>query len=449
MDSVRDVIVTLLRNFGSAKEIRQYLRDYSNVESTRFAVIKVGGGIMSERRHELASALSFLSKVGLRPVIVHGGGPQLNTALEAAGVTTERIEGLRVTTPEVLEIARKVFQQENLNLVEALEARGVRARPIPSGVFEADMIDSQQFGLVGQVTRVHIEQIESAIRSQHVPVLSCLGTTAAGQILNINADTAARELSVALQPSKVIFLTPTGGLLDQDGSIISAINLAEDFDLLMSRPWVHSGMRLKLQEIKELLDRLPPTSSVSITSPDHLARELFTHRGSGTLVRIGERIRRYDAATEVDQSAVRTLITESFGRDLVPEYFESKAIEALYLADSCRAAAIITREDGMPYLDKFAVTQEAQGAGVGASLWERIRSEYDTLYWRARSDNPINAWYFARADGTRRQGEWIVFWYGIHEPGAIHRCIERATSIKPTLTDRDQHCEECTVNGTT
>src|SRR5690606_19339928 len=106
---------------------------------------------------------------------------------------------------------------------------------------------------------------------------------------------------LAVEPYKIIFLTPTGGMLDEQGRIISAINLVEDYDDLMKQPWVHSGMRLKLQEIRRLLDELPLTSSVSITSPGHLAKELFTYQGSGTLIRKGEAVHCARSFDELDR----------------------------------------------------------------------------------------------------------------------------------------------------
>jgi acetylglutamate kinase len=433
IDSTREVIVTLLRNFGSRREIEQYLKEFSSLGSSKFAVIKVGGGILADQLDELASDLVFLRQVGLFPIVLHGAGPQLNQALEEAGISTERIDGLRVTSPEVLEIARRVFQRVNLRLVEALEERGTSARPITTGVFEAEPVDPHRLGLVGNVRRVHLEPIESAIRSGHLPVLACLGESAGGQILNVNADVAARELALAIQPYKIIFISTTEGLLDSEGHLISAVNLAEDYEDLMSQPWVHSGMRLKLQEIKQILDPLPDSSSVSITSPAHLARELFTHRGFGTLIRRGERVHRYESFDQIDLVRLRQLVESSFQRPLVEDYFDSKTAHRIYLAESYRAAAIVTLEGNVPFLDKFAVTQQAQGAGIGSSLWHRMRDENPKLFWRARHDNPINPWYFERSDGTFRDERWIVFWYGLEGFDQVKESIQRALSLPPTL----------------
>ena len=118
----------MLYNIGSRKEVEQYLRHFSSVESHQFAVIKVGGAVISEDLSALASSLTFLNRVGLYPIVVHGAGPQLNKLLDDAGVEPQYHDGIRVTDEKTLAIARKVFQNENLKLVEALEALGTRAR---------------------------------------------------------------------------------------------------------------------------------------------------------------------------------------------------------------------------------------------------------------------------------------------------------------------------------
>src|SRR5580658_9278603 len=140
MSSTKDVIVRLLRNLGTRKEVEQYLKQYSTVDSQKFAIVKVGGNILARDLDGLASSLTFLQNVGLYPIVLHGAGPQIDAELAAEGVSSERVEGMRVTTPHILEIARRVSQRENLRLVEALEDMGTRARPVTAGVFEAELI---------------------------------------------------------------------------------------------------------------------------------------------------------------------------------------------------------------------------------------------------------------------------------------------------------------------
>lgn len=437
MRNTKDVIVRLLRNLGSRKEVEQYLKQYSAVDTQKFAIIKVGGNILARDLDGLASSLTFLQNVGLYPIVLHGAGPQIDRELLDAGVPSERTDGVRITTPKVLEIARRVTLRENLRLVEALEDLGTRARPITSGVFEAELLDPDRFGLVGRVTRIHTEAIQASLRAGHLAILTCLGETASGQIVNLPSDVAVRELAVATAPYKMIFLTETGGLLGEDGRIISAVNLAEDFDHLMAQPWVHSGMRVKLQEIRKLLDGLPPASSASITSPDHLAKELFTHTGSGTLVRRGERVNRFETLDGVDRDRLRDLLEACFGRKLTVDYFAKKAFYRIYLSEEYRATAVITREGDVlpPYLDKFAVTTQAQGAGVGGSLWQRMKTENPKLYWRSRVENEINPWYFQQAQGSHKAGRWTVFWYGLDDFEEIKACIDHALSLPASLKD--------------
>ena len=433
MNITRDTLVTLLRNMGGRKEVEQYLRHYSSVDSQKFAVIKVGGGILDEQLDTVAAALTYLQQVGLSPMVVHGAGPQLNRALEHAGITTPKINGLRVTPPDALDVVRRVCQQQNLELVAALERHGCGARPIATGVFEAEALDLATLGLVGRVTCVDDSSVVASIRANRLPILTSLATNSHGQLLNVNADEAARALARAFEPHKIIFLTPTGGLLDEHGHILSAINLAEDYSRLMQQSWLTGGMRLKLQQIRDLLYELPETSSVSITSPGQLARELFTHHGAGTLVRRGERVLRHDSFADVDRERLRSLLESCFGRELSASYFDDKNCHRVYVSEEYRATAVVVHEQGLPYLDKFAVTQKAQGEGLGGSLWTRMRQDNPKLFWRSRRTNGVNGWYFQQADGSYQSSEWTVFWCGMDSFAEIERCVQAALELPATL----------------
>jgi len=137
----RGAIIRLLGLMRDGKEVRQYLQRFSKIDQSRFAVIKVGGAILRDDLDTLADALAFLQSVGLTPVVIHGGGPQLDAALAKANIPTERRDGLRVTTPQVLRVAREVFEEANIALVDAIRKAGARAAALPRGVFEADLVD--------------------------------------------------------------------------------------------------------------------------------------------------------------------------------------------------------------------------------------------------------------------------------------------------------------------
>jgi acetylglutamate kinase len=433
--NTRQTIVRLLESMGSAKEIQQYLKRFSQLDAKRFAVVKVGGAVLRDELSELTSSLTFLQQVGLTPIVLHGAGPQLDEELAAAGIEKQTVNGLRVTSPQALAIVRKVFQQQNLRLVEALQSMDTRATSVPSGVFTSTYLDQNVYGLVGKVQSINLAPIEASLRAGSIPVIASLGETEQGQILNINADFAANELVRVLQPYKIVFLTGTGGLLDDKGAVIDSINLSTEFDHLMAQPWINGGMRVKIEQIADLLGDLPLTSSVSITRPAELAKELFTHKGSGTLVRRGERVLTFDSWDGIDLARMRVLIESSFGRTLVPDYFERTTPRRIYLSENYRAAMILTNEEGLAYLDKFAVLDDAQGEGLGRAVWQVMREENPQLFWRSRHGNVINHFYYAESDGCLKQERWKVFWYGLPDFDTIARCVAHCATRQPTLLD--------------
>ncbi|WP_045737877.1 acetylglutamate kinase [Xanthomonas sp. MUS 060] len=429
----RQTIVRLLSSMASAKEISQYLKRFSQLDAKRFAVVKVGGAVLRDDLEALTSSLSFLQEVGLTPIVLHGAGPQLDAELAAAGIEKRTVNGLRVTSPEALAIVRRVFQTSNLKLVEALQQNGARATSITGGVFEAHYLDQATYGLVGEVTAVNLAPIEASLQAGSIPVITSLGETPSGQILNVNADIAANELVRELQPYKIIFLTGTGGLLDECGTVIDSINLSTEYAHLMQQPWINGGMRLKIEQIKDLLDRLPLESSVSITRPADLAKELFTHKGSGTLVRRGERVLRATSWQELDMPRLKTLIESSFGRTLAPDYFDTTRLLRAYVSENYRTAVILTNEDGYTYLDKFAVLDDAQGEGLGRAVWNVMREETPQLFWRSRHNNQVNIFYYAESDGCFKQEKWKVFWYGLENFEQIQHCVAHCATRTPTL----------------
>ena len=129
---------------------------------------------------------------------------------------------------KTLQIARRVFLDENLKIVSALEKLGTRARPITSGVFTADYLDREKYGLVGKITRIDKRSIEASIRAGALPILTSLAESTDGQILNVNADIAAGELAKELEPLKIVFLNEKGGLYHGiTGEKLDIINLDE------------------------------------------------------------------------------------------------------------------------------------------------------------------------------------------------------------------------------
>jgi len=433
MTQTHQIIVQLLSQISDKKEIRSYLNRFSEVGRTRFAVIKIGGAIIAEQLEETASALAFLHRVGLTPIVLHGGGPQLDDEITKRGIDTPKINGLRVTNADALDAARDVFFGANIKLVEAIRQQGVAAHSVTTGVLEATYLDKETYGFVGEPSRVRQGLLQNVVDAGAIPIVSCMGIGPGGQMLNINGDSATRALVNALEPIKIVFLSGVGGLLGEDGKPIHSINLTTDFDGLMQSDWVHSGMRLKLQEIEQLLESAPLSSSVSITSPEGLLRELFTHGGSGTLVRMGEAINRCTSKNDLEVHQIATLISNAFGRAPTRRWWSDLELHAAYVTQSYRACAIIKQVNHVSYLDKFAVLDEARGEGLAHAIWRKIRADHSRLFWRSHSDNGFNEFYTEHSNGSIKHGEWTIYWYGESDFAVIEHMVETIAAMPITL----------------
>ncbi|KAK0109983.1 Protein arg-6, mitochondrial [Cadophora gregata] len=422
--STRSTVVQLLSNIGSKREVQQYLSHFSSVSSQQFAVIKVGGAIITEHLESLTSALAFLNHVGLFPVVVHGAGPQLNKLLEDAGVEPQFEEGIRVTDGKTLAVARKLFLEENLKLVEKLEELGVRARPITSGVFGAEYLDKDKYNLVGKINKVNKGPIEAAINAGCLPILTSMAETPEGQVLNVNADVAAGELARELQPLKIVYLSEKGGLFNADtNEKISAINLDEEYEYLMSQWWCRYGTRLKIKETKQLLDGLPRTSSVAIIHPADLQKELFTDTGAGTLIRRGNKLATTTAISQFEdlEKLKDVLVRDREGLDAratVDRYVDglkNREFKA-YFDEPMDALAIVlppSSETTLANLATFTITKSGWLTNVADNVFAAIKKDHPKLVWTVKEDDENLTWFFDKADGSLSKEGEVMFWYGI------------------------------------
>ena len=436
--STRSTVVQLLSNIGSKREVQQYLAHFTSVSSQQFAVIKVGGAIITEHLQTLSSALAFLNHVGLYPIVVHGAGPQLNKMLEDAGVEPQFEGGIRVTDGKTLALARSLFLEENLKLVEELERLGVRARPITTGVFSADYLDKEKYNLVGKIDGVNKAPIEAAIKAGCLPILTSMAESHEGQVLNVNADVAAGELARALQPLKIVYLAEKGGLFNGDtGEKISAINLDEEYEHLMEQWWVRHGTRLKIKEMKELLTDLPRSSSVAIIHPADLQKELFTDSGAGTLIRRGNKVHVKSSLSEFeDLDAVK----EALARDR--EGLDAKAtvdryIDALkdskfkaYLDEPMEALAIVLppqKESSPAHLATLTITKSGWLTNVADNVFASIQKDFPKLSWIVREDDENLTWFFDKADGSLSRDGEVLFWKGVQSGDEVKELVSEFT----------------------
>ncbi|KAG6908293.1 hypothetical protein DXG01_005394 [Tephrocybe rancida] len=432
----RDTITRLLYSIGTKREVERHLRIFSSSshpsQPAKFAVIKVGGAVLAQL-DELALSLSFLYRVGLYPVILHGAGPQLNDIMDHEGVVPDYIDGIRVTDAKTLQIARRVFLEENLKLVGALEKLGTRARPITSGVFTADYLDKEKYGLVGKITKIDKRPLEASIRAGALPILTSLAESPDGQILNVNADIAAGELAKELEPMKIVFLNDKGGMFHGvTGEKLDVINLDEDFDNLMKEPWVKFGTKLKLREFKELLDHLPRSSSVAVISASSLQKELFTDSGAGTLIRRGYKLFKHSNLEGIGADRFRQVV-----HDRDPEVlagFQSvtgvltdlkKTPYTLYGDEPMDVIAVVSHPEGeVPVMTKLLPSRSGVLNNVMDNVFNAIKKDHRKLFWTTHAEDENRAWHFERADGSFTRAGKSLFWYGIQDVAEVERTVK-------------------------
>ncbi|KAL9092887.1 MAG: hypothetical protein Q9165_004305 [Trypethelium subeluteriae] len=441
--SARSAVINILSNIGSKREVEQYLAQFSSVSSQQFAVIKVGGAILRDHLNNLCEVLRRLNYMGLYPIIVHGAGPQLNKLLEAAGVDVEnRWEGgIRITDGKTLGVARKLFLEENLKLVETLEALDVRARPITSGVLTAQYLDKEKYEFVGRITEVNKKPIEAAINDGFLPVIPSMGETVDGQVLNVNADMTAGALAEAIQPLKIVYLSEQGGLFNKEtGKKISAINLDEEYDYYMNQSWVKYGTRLKIKELNELLVKLPRSSSVAIIHPDNLEKELFTHKGAGTLLRRGDKL--HTATTMSDFPDIQRLRSvlkrnrEGADAEAVLDRFlqqlEARPFKA-YWDERMEALAILlppVQGSSLAQLATYTITKSGWLTNLADNIFQNLKRDFPKLFWTVKQDDENLTWFFDQAEGSLNNGKGdVLFWYG----------IDNAEEVRALMTEFSLH----------
>lgn len=249
-------------------------------------VIKLGGNAMAERKQETLLDIVLLRYVGMQPVLVHGGGPEITAMSERLGIRSEFRDGLRVTDESTIEVVKMVLTGKiNPDLVATLNRLGGQAVGM-SGEDGPSIIAEPQdpaLGFVGKVVQVNSEPVEALIGRGYIPVIASIGLGYDGNAYNINADTVAAEVAVALGAEKLILLTDVPGVLDASQNVISELR-RDEARRLVEQGAVSGGMIPKLEACLRALDAVPLAHILDGRLAHSVLLELFTEGGVGTMV---------------------------------------------------------------------------------------------------------------------------------------------------------------------
>ncbi len=300
-------------NTQKASQIAEVLAEalpYIQRFSDKTLVIKYGGNAMvdEELKNSFARDVVLLKAVGINPVIVHGGGPQIGELLERIGKETKFIDGMRVTDSETMDVVEMVLGgQVNKSIVNLINNHGGRAVGLTGkdgnlifaeklqvsvnnnddpAMKVSELID---LGHVGKVKSIDTTVIDMLTQSDFIPVIAPVGVDADGQSYNINADLVAGKIAEVLQAEKLILLTNTAGLLDKEGELLTGLSV-EQVDQLIDEGVIYGGMLPKIGCALDAVQSGVKTTHIIDGRVQHaVLLEMFTDEGVGTLIRGGRK----------------------------------------------------------------------------------------------------------------------------------------------------------------
>ena len=279
-------------------EALPFIREHSG----KTIVIKYGGHAMGDPKlaKSFARDIGLMKEVGIFPVVVHGGGPQIAEKLKNKNITSQFVEGLRVTDSDTVKVVEDVLANDiNAEIVKSISDSGGKAvglsgnknNLINATKLKLEVKDSDSnieklvdIGFVGQPTKVNINLIKAHIKEGEIPVIAPLGIDDEGNSYNINADTAAGFIAGELKASKLLLLTDVAGILDQDKKLISSLTL-DDASKIIDEDFIVGGMKPKILTCVEAMKNgVNKTTILDGRIPHSVVLELFTEHGIGTQI---------------------------------------------------------------------------------------------------------------------------------------------------------------------
>ncbi len=268
----------------------------------KIIVVKYGGNAMVDEKlkNSFARDIVLMKTVGIHPVVVHGGGPQIGSLLEKVGKESQFIEGMRVTDSETMDVVEMVLgglvNKEIVNLINQHHGSAVGLTGKDGDLIRAKKLIVENkspelkspeiidLGHVGEVESIDTSIVEMLVKSNFIPVIAPIGVGENGQSYNINADLVAGKMAEALQAEKLMLLTNTAGLLDDNGQILTGLN-ADAVDTLIAEGTIHGGMLPKIRSALDAVHSGVVSSHIIDGRVEHaVLLEIFTDDGVGTLI---------------------------------------------------------------------------------------------------------------------------------------------------------------------
>ncbi|KAI4888110.1 hypothetical protein NFI96_021827 [Prochilodus magdalenae] len=419
----RDVKAFLNEVGGDPREARYWLTQFQRANRSQapaFAVLEIDPSVFKSREmvESLAFGLSFLQRMDMKSVVV-------------MSLPSKRVQKDSGADGPISSDCRTLLVKYCQALTEALQHNSASVMPFFSAEALLQLQEPQHGGSGSPSVVVDTALLQWSLDCGAIPLVCPVGRDAAGCSVLLDSVQVTAAISRAIQPLKVMFLNSRGGLRNQNNKVLGSVSLPADLPTLWSAEWLCVLERQRVSAIAQLLNQLPPESSAVVTSANTLLTELFSHKGSGTLFKNGDPIHKYRTLENINVDRLLALINKSFGKKLKEDYIASLKgrLHSIYLSEGYSAAAIITTEpvsSGTLYLDKFVVSGSKQGQGTSQILWECIRQDLGKLFWRSRSTNHINPWYFKHCDGSFVNGRWIVFWFGLSDIRESYELVEYA-----------------------
>ena len=266
-------------------EVKKYLEKYEN----EYIVIKCGGSVLidTDLFNIFCKNIVTLSKIGLIPIIVHGGGKRISNRLNELGIESNFIKGLRVTGEKIIKVVEDVLIEFNKEIVASLERQNCESQSIHTKENNIIFVkkDNEELGFVGSPTEINKSIIKKIVNEKKVPVIAPLGLDLNNQIYNINADTAAGSIAKKLKARRLIIMSDVEGVLDADNKLVTELN-SKSIKKLIENETINGGMIPKINNCLDVARNGVKGVVIIDGRKNHsLLFELLSDKGSGTLIR--------------------------------------------------------------------------------------------------------------------------------------------------------------------